>query len=159
GGALAALSRLVGTEPFIRAVIPYTAADKFGPVRDKRLRAFQSAGAAEFVVSTVAGKGGEAARAALAGQSRRRGDAVRSGGIVQQRVAMEASLTDTVAALGGVVAIEPFIPPELHDERSAIIVDGRLNKSFQPVLGSGHLAFLSQRGLAGGSPVIVDISD
>lgn len=160
-GALGALAKLAGAEPFIRAVTPYVVADKLvlDASVDKRMPSLARSGSVDVVISTVAGKGGEAARAELARIAKPNSEAVAVAGIVQHRVSMSAASVGTVAALGGVVAVEPFVAPVLHDERAARIVDGQLNASFQPVLGTGHRAFLLANGFTALSPVIIDVTD
>ena len=140
------------SEPFIRAVTPYTAADK-------RLPGLRAAGRSDVVVTTVAGEAGAAARDAVARVSARRGTDVPVGRLVQQRVNLDAAALDALADHGGVVAIQPFTAPELHDERAAQIVAGKLDASFRPELGSGYRTFLLNRGFPSNSVVTVDITD
>jgi subtilisin-like proprotein convertase family protein len=152
GAALAELAALSTREAFLRAVTPYTAADK-------QLPGLPSRGRADIVVSTVAGEAGAAARAAIDRIADRRSAAVNVAGIVQQHIAVEGTAIAGLAELGGVVAIEPSVEPKLLDERAARIVAGQLNTSFQPVLGTGHLSYLLSHGFTNMSPVIVDITD
>lgn len=150
--ALSALADLSTRRAFIRAVTPYTAADKLLPGLSK-------AGRTQVVVSTVAAKAGEPARAAVRSVSVRLGAEVPVAGFVHQRVELDAAEIGRLAELGGVVAIERFVAPELLDERGSRIVDGALNGSFQPILGSGHEDFLLANGFTNSSPVIIDITD
>lgn len=150
--ALSALARLFTRKPFIRAVTPYTTADKLLPGLAK-------AGSTEVVVSTVAGRDGASARAAVREAALPRGAEKHVAGFVHQHVAIDAARISALAELGGVVAVEAFVAPELLDERSARIVDGALDGSFQPVLGTGHRTFLISKGFTTSSPVIIDITD
>ena len=127
--ALKALAALSTEQSFIRAVTPYTA-------EDKQLPGLARSGRTEIVVSTVAGQGGAAARTAVGAASVPTASNVAVAGIVQQRVAIEGADIAAIAALGGVVAIEPSDEPQLLDERAARIVDGQLNAGFQPTLGT-----------------------
>ena len=151
-GALAALTKLVEQERYVRAVVPYS------PLFKLRTGIARS-GAAEVVISTAAGKPGDAARAEIRRLATAKGDEVRIGGAIQQRFTVNASRITELAELGGVVAIEPFDEPKLLDERSAMIVANQLDGSFQPVLGTGYRQFLLNKGFTGISPVIVDITD
>jgi len=150
--ALAALSALPSRRSFIRAVIPYPAMAKLRP-------GLQKSGAASVVVSTVAGKAGDAARTMLARVSRPVGKPVKVAGIIQHRVSLDAGAIGELAEQGGVVAIEQFVAPKLLDERNSTILAGALNGSFQPVLGSGYLQYLQSKGFKSNSAVIVDITD
>ncbi len=150
--ALAALSKLVEGSGYVRAVVPYGAMFK--------LRAgIAKSGVAQVVISTAAGKAGASARAEIARLSSARGDQIPTGGTMQQRVTVDAGRITDLAELGGVVAIEPFVEPKLHDERSGIILAGQLNAGFQPVLGTGYRQFLLNHGFTNNSPVIVDVTD
>lgn len=149
---LAALAELPARHRFIRAIVPYTTTDKMLP-------GLSLSGLTEVVISTVAGKAGAAARAEIERVSTRRGEDVAVAGIVQQRVRLNGAGIGALAELGGVVAIEPDIPPTLLDERAGRILSGALDGSFQPVLGGGYRAYLINKGFAQQSPVIIDITD
>ena len=153
-GALAALSALAASEgkSFVRAVVPYGAMFKLRP-------GIAQSGITQVVVSTAAGKAGDTARAEIARLSTARGSQVPTGGTVQQRIQVDASRISDLAELGGVVAIEAFVEPKLHDERSGVILSGQLNSSFKPVLGTGYRQFLIDHGFTTVSPVIVDVTD
>ena len=151
-GALAALNQLATRRSFIRAVIP------FDPSAKKR-RGLHRAGEAQVVVSTVAGRAGNAARAEIARLSTPRAEATKVAGFVNQRVMVDAKNIDVIAELGGVVAIEPWVEPKLLDERAATIVAGRLDAGFSPVLGNGYKRFLQQNGFKANNPIVIDITD
>jgi subtilisin-like proprotein convertase family protein len=150
--ALAAVSQLAASRGYIRAVIPYTAAAKMLP-------GLQRAGSRKVVISTVAGKAGDASRAAIRGLSTPNGQAVPVAGIVQHRVTMDAARVGEVAELGGVVAIEPEVEPKLHDERNSMILANKLSGSFQPVFGTGYLQYLASKGFSTNSTLVIDITD
>ncbi len=150
--ALAALADLSTREAFIRATTPYTTADKTSPTLSR-------AGKVKAVVFTVAGAGGEAARADLAKASTRTREAVTVAGMVHHHVVLDGSAVDGLAGNGGVVAIEPSAEPQLLDERAAQIVAGNLTGGFQPVLGTGYRQFLLDRGFATSSTITIDITD
>jgi subtilisin-like proprotein convertase family protein len=155
-GDNASLSRLAALstrQPFVRAVTPYTAADKLLP-------GLARAGRAEVVVSTVDGAAGAAARTALSQASTPRGAEVPipTAGVVQQRVSLDASALAGLADRAGVVAIEPFATPRLLDERAAQIVAGNLNAGFQPLLTPNYRSVLSRLGLTHNLTTI-DITD
>lgn len=151
-GSLSRLAQLAGTQPFIRAVTPYGASDKLLP-------GLARGGSTEVVVSTVAGKAGDAARAALAAVATPAGDAVPVAGVVQHRVTLDAADLGGIAALGGVVAVEPFVDPKLLDERATLIIADRLDGSFQPVLGGGYRGYLLGKGFSTALGPVIDITD
>ncbi len=149
--AIASLGGLVD-KGFVRAVMPYGAALK--------LRAgLAQSGETQVVITTAAGAAGDAARAEIARVSKPLGSLVPTGGTAHQRVQLDAGKVNELAELGGVVAIEPFVEPKLHDERSATIVAGRLNRFFQPLLGTGYRKYLIDHGFPAISNVIIDITD
>jgi subtilisin-like proprotein convertase family protein len=150
--ALDQLADLSTRAPFIRAITPFTA-------EDKQLPGLHHLGRTEIVVSTVAGDAGASARADVRSVSERLGDEVPVAGIVQQRIELDGAHIKRLAQLGGVVAIEPFVAPTLLDERAALIVAGRLNASFQPVLGAGYRSYLIGQGFPSLSPIVIDITD
>jgi subtilisin-like proprotein convertase family protein len=153
-GALAALSGLAASEgkSFVRAVVPYGAMFKLRP-------GIAQSGVTQVVVSTAAGKAGATARADIARLSTARGTLVPTAGTVQQRIQIDAGKISDLAELGGVVAIEAFVEPKLHDERSGVILSGQLDSNFKPVLGTGYRQYLINHGFPTVSPVIVDVTD
>jgi subtilisin-like proprotein convertase family protein len=150
--ALRTVAGLATSTRFVRAVTPYTAADK-------QLPGLRRAGAQRVVVETVAGPAGDAARTAVAAASAPTRDRLRVAGFVQQPVSLDPAKIQTLAALGGVVSVEPDVTPVLLDERAAQIVAGNLNASFQPLLGTGYLKYLSGRDFATDPTGVIDITD
>lgn len=152
GGALAKLADLSTKQGFIRAVTPYTP-------QDKQLPGLDRTGKSEVVITTVAGDAGASARAAVDRNSSALGSRVPVARLVQQRVALDGGRLDALAALGGVVSIEPIHKPKLLDERASQIVAGNLNTAFQPLLGAGYRSYLVNKGFSTNSGVTVDITD
>src|SRR4051794_4010337 len=150
--ALRTVAGLATSTRFVRAVTPYTAADK-------QLPGLRRAGAQRVVVETAAGPAGDAARAAVAAASAPTRDRLRVAGFLQQPVSLDAARLPALAALGGVVSVEPDVKPVLLDERAAQIVAGSLNASFQPLLGSGYRSELSGRDFATDPTGVIDITD
>ena len=133
---------------------PFTAADKTAPGID-------GSGTANVAVETLAGapggrRPGPAAlrrRAPRPGRLRRHRDPVRS-----------RSTPATVAALAAdpaVVSVEPWVAPELLDERAAQIVAANLNGAGTAPTGPGYLALPQRPGLPehAAAPSSLDITD
>jgi subtilisin-like proprotein convertase family protein len=134
GAEVARLAGLVGTDTAVRAVTPVRAGDK---VDD----GLTSGGVRTVAVQTVAGEpGAEARRDALtAGPSVLSESAV--GELRTQFVRIDGAAAAAIAEDPGVVAIIPWSPPRLLDERAARIVGGNLLSS-----GPGYLEWLTGEG-------------
>lgn len=134
GAEVARLAGLVGTDTAVRAVAPVRVGDKVD-------HALTSGGVHTVAVQTVAGEpGAEARRDALAaGPSVRSESAV--GELRTQFVRIDGGAAAAIAEDPGVVAIIPWSPPRLLDERAARIVGGNLLSS-----GPGYLEWLTGEG-------------
>ena len=64
---------------------------------------------------------------------------------------------DALAAIEGVLRVEPYFEARMHDERSSQILAGNYNLSYQPT-GPGYATWLTQRGV-NGSGVTVEMVD
>ena len=133
--SLAALGR---QDEAVRAVTPFTAADKTAPGID-------NSGTVKVAVETLAGDAGAAARGTL-----RAGDELRApaayGGTVTLFAAVDAAEVPGLSADPAVVSVEPWVEPELLDERAAQIVAANLNGAGTQPTGPGYLAFLNSQG-------------
>ncbi len=136
----------------VRGVTPFTAAEKTAPGID-------SAGTVKVAVETLAGAPGAGARKVLAGGEELRAHAV-YGGTVTEFAALHADDVDALAADPGVVSVEPWIEPELLDERAAAIVAGRVNAGGTTLSPPNYLSFLTTNGFpASLAPDTIDITD
>ena len=82
------------------------------------------------------------------------------GGTVTKFAALEAADVEALADDPGVVSIEPWVEPELLDERAAWIVAGRVNSGGTTLTPPNYLSFLSANGFpAGFAPDTIDITD
>ena len=136
----------------VRALTPFTAADKTAP-------GIAGSGTAKVAVETVAGAPGAAARATLAAGDELRPEAA-FGGTITRFAAIDSGRVDELAADPGVVSVEPWVAPKLLDERAAEIVRGRLTAGGTQPVGPGYLAFLNAQGFPTTLlPFTVDITD
>ena len=149
----AAVSALAA-EDEVRAVTPFTAAEKTAP-------GIESSGTVEVAVETIAGAPGAAARKVLA-----EGDELRAhaafGGTVTKFAALDAAQVDALSTDPGVVSIEPWVEPQLFDERAALIVAGRVNSAGTSTLTGvpNYLGFLRGNGFSTDfAPGTIDITD
>ncbi len=152
-GAQSAAVSALAAEDEVRAVTPFTAADKTSPGID-------SSGTVEVAVETIAGAPGAAARKVLAGGEELRPH-VALGGTVTKFAALNAADVDALSADPGVVSVEPWIEPQLLDERAASIVAGRVTPDGTTLTGApNYLGYLEGNGfstdlLSG----VIDITD
>ncbi len=133
---LAAVANLAADEASaVRAATALTAADKVaagtGSVGDG------------IAVETVAGAVGAGTRSALT-----RGGELRPPSRVGATVTVFVDGADpaALAADDAVVAVEPYVEPELLDERAAQIVAGNLSPAGTVPTGPGYLSFLNSSG-------------
>ena len=146
----AAVSALAGDDA-VRAVTPFTAADKTDP-------GVPGSGTVKVTVQTLAGPAGAAARRVLAEGKPLEGDAAYDA-TVTTSVAIDSDRIPSLAADPAVVDIEPWVAPQLLDERAAQIVAARLTGGATPT-APGYLAFLNQQGFQTTTqPFVVDITD
>jgi subtilisin-like proprotein convertase family protein/subtilisin family serine protease len=113
GDAVERLAALQGSDPAVRAVTALTAADK---LQDR------TSASGVFAVTTVAGAAGADARA----ESGTEDAPIRLGALRSDRLALSPAEVARLAEGPGVVAVEAYAAPELHDERGAQIVAGNL---------------------------------
>ncbi len=139
----------------VRAVVPVQAEDKVAPA----LAGAPATGRQRLEVATVAGTPGAAARSTLGSLSRPLRPAVTIDAITHQQVDADPGAVARLAALGGVVSVAPYQRPALRDERASTIVAGLLSPTFQPVFGTGHLAWLTAKGFGATPAHVVDITD
>ena len=72
------------------------------------------------------------------------------------RVKVRSRQLQEIAKLSGVVWIEPWSEPVLHDEKQGLILAGKLTGTESP---SSYLAWLQSKGLASTPDFLVDVSD
>ena len=137
GAQSRALAALAGAGE-VRAVTPFTAAAKAAPGID-------STGTVEVAVETIAGAPGAAAHKVLAEGEELRAHAA-YGGTVTKFAALDADDLGALAADPGVVSVEPWVEPELLDERAAAIVAGRVNPGGTTLSPPNYLSFLTSNG-------------
>ena len=146
----AAVSALAGDDA-VRAVTPFTAADKTDP-------GVPASGTVKVAVQTLAGPAGEPARHVLAEGKSLEGDAAYDS-TVTTSVAIDSGRIPSLAADPAVVDIEPWVTPKLLDERAAQIVASKLTGGTTPT-GPGYLAFLTNNGFPTTvQNSVIDISD
>jgi subtilisin-like proprotein convertase family protein len=142
----------LATAHSVRAVVPFTAANKTAP-------GTAPSGTVKVAVGTVAGAPGAAARDLLATGERLNG-ASAVGGTVTEFVAIDAARVAELSHDPGVVSVEPWVEPELFDERAASIVAGRINAAGSAPTAPGYLAYLNAKGFPGGlQGDMIDITD
>ncbi len=147
----ASLAALARKDEAVRAVTPFTAADKTDP-------GVAGSGTAKVTVQTLAGSPGEAVRQSLASGKPLEGDYA-YGATVTTSVAIDASRIAALGADPAVVSIEPWVTPKLLDERAAQIVAAKLTGGTSPT-GPGYLAFLNGQGFPSTlQSFVVDITD
>ncbi len=151
GDQAAAVAELDGA-PGVRAVTRFTATDKTAP-------GIASSGTAAVAVQTLAGAPGAAARGLIAEGERLRGPAVHAG-TVTEFAAIDPADVAELAHDPAVVSVEPWVEPELLDERAASIVAGKVNAAGSTLSGPGYLSYLNNSGFPGGlQNDTVDITD
>jgi subtilase family protein len=87
------------------------------------------------------------------------GDAYRVLGFTNLRARVEVGRIAQIAALAGVVNIEPWSPPQLFDERAAQIIAAQLSDDGKEARGPGYMQWLSSRGFASRFNFAIDVSD
>lgn len=86
-------------------------------------------------------------------------DAYRVLGFTNLRLRINASKLSDLAALPGVVTIEPWNAPRLFDERASQIVAGQLNADRTAPGGPGYMAWLASHGFSSRFDFAIDVSD
>ncbi|MEX0744392.1 MAG: S8 family serine peptidase [Phycisphaeraceae bacterium] len=149
--ALKRAAALHGEEPALRAVTRYEPNDKLAPQ-------IANGGRVTVAVQTVSGETGAQARGrvAAAGAEIRADSSV--AGLRTQFVRLDRGDLDALVADAGVVAVEPYSPPRLLDERAEQIVAGNLTGSVPS--GPGYLSWLAGKGFDGTLfPFAIDVTD
>jgi hypothetical protein len=75
------------------------------------------------------------------------------------RMRIDASRLADLAALPGVVNIEPWTPPQLFDERASQIDAGQLTPDGTAPRGPGYAAWLAAHGFSSNFNFAIDVSD
>ena len=132
---LVALSALAGSDPAIRAVVGYTAADKLGA-------GVRQDGRQRLAVQTLSGPVGAPARTRAADLGRELPQTSAVGPYRTQYVELGGAEAAALAEDPGVISILAAPEPELYDERQDQILVGALTGP-DPLLpsGPGYLAF------------------
>jgi subtilisin-like proprotein convertase family protein len=145
------LGQLAGRDAAVRAAIPLDPEDKLDVGVD-------TTGLQSVALQTLSGSAGDAARAAVdrLGRRLRPPSAVRS--LRTQFVRLDGADIAVLAANPSVVAIEPYVVPELRDERAAQIVAGNLTGTSPS--GPGYLSFLAGEGFGSATfDFAIDVTD
>ena len=138
--------------PEVRAITAFGAGDKIEP-------GIASTGSVEVAVETLDGAPGAEAREVLSGADELRGPA-RFAGTTAQFVTIDVAAAQALAQDPGVVAIEPWVDPELLDERAASIVAGRVNAAGDTLSAANYFGFLTSQGFPTTTlPDVIDITD
>ncbi len=87
------------------------------------------------------------------------GDAYEVLNFINLKLRVEASKVAMLAALDGVVNVEPWSPPRLFDERAGQIVASNLSNDGKGALGPGYLTWLTNRGFAAPADFAIDVTD
>jgi subtilisin-like proprotein convertase family protein len=152
-GSEAELS-LAGSDPAVRGVVEYTAADKLGV-------GVRRSGVQRLAVQTLSGGAGEAARAQVDAAGRAVQGTSAVGPYRTQYAELDSGLARELASDPGVVSVQAAPEPELLDEVQDQILAGALGTG-DPLVptGPGYLAFIDGLGLGSGTfPFVVDVTD
>jgi hypothetical protein len=152
-GELGELSGLAVSDPAVRAVVGYTAADKLGT-------GLEQSGHQRVAVQTLSGGEGSAARTRV--------DELDTGSVTSavgpfrtQYVELDATEARALAVDPGVISIQSAPDPKLQDEIQDQILAGAVTGTANLVpTGPGYLAFVDGLGLGTDTfPFTVDVSD
>jgi subtilisin family serine protease len=151
---LAAVSALVDSDPAVRVLVEFTAADKLGA-------GVRQDGRQRLAVQTLSGADGSRVRGRVAdlGRGLRGRSAV--GPFRTQYVELDAAEAAALADDPGVVSIQLAPEPELYDEIADQVVAGALTGS-DPLVPSGPGYLASHEALGLGTapfPFVVDVTD
>ena len=136
----------------VRAITAFGAGEKTEP-------GVASTGSVAVAVEIIDGPPGAAARGTLAGADELRGPA-RFDGTTAEFVTVGAATAQALAHDPGVVAIEPWVEPQLLDERAASIVAGRVNAAGDTLSAANYFGFLNSQGFPTTTlPDVIDITD
>ena len=151
---LAAVGALVGADAAVRAVVPFTAADKLGA-------GVRSEGRQRLAVQSLSGGDGSPARGRVDDIGRKLHGTSAVGPFRTQYVELDAADAAALARDPGVISIQPAPEPQLSDEVADQIVAGALSGP-NPLVptGPGYLAFYDALGLGTGTfPFVIDVTD
>ena len=151
---LAAVGALVGADAAVRAVVPFTAADKLGA-------GVRSEGRQRLAVQSLSGDDGSPARGRVDDIGRKLHGTSAVGPFRTQYVDLDAADAAALARDPGVISIQPAPEPQLSDEVADQIVAGALSGP-NPLVptGPGYLAFYDALGLGTGTfPFVIDVTD
>ncbi len=151
---LAAVGALVGADAAVRAVVPFTAADKLGA-------GVRSEGRQRLAVQSLSGDDGSPARGRVDDIGRKLHGTSAVGPFRTQYVELDAADAAALARDPGVISIQPAPEPQLSDEVADQIVAGALSGP-NPLVptGPGYLAFYDALGLGTGTfPFVIDVTD
>ena len=151
---LAAVGALIGADAAVRAVVPFTAADKLGA-------GVRSEGRQRLAVQSLSGDDGSPARGRVDDIGRKLHGTSAVGPFRTQYVELDAADAAALARDPGVISIQPAPEPQLSDEVADQIVAGALSGP-NPLIptGPGYLAFYDALGLGTGTfPFVIDVTD
>ena len=151
---LAAVGALVGADAAVRAVVPFTAADKLGA-------GVRTEGRQRLAVQSLSGGDGSPARSRVDDLGRELHGTSAVGPFRTQYVELDAADAAALARDPGVISIQPAPEPRLRDEVADQIVAGALSGP-DPLVptGPGYLAFYNALGLGTGTfPFVIDVTD
>ncbi|MEX0992837.1 MAG: S8 family serine peptidase, partial [Solirubrobacterales bacterium] len=151
GPQLRAVAGLPGSDPAVRAAVPYRASDKL-------LSGTGNAGRVRVTIQTVSGSDGAAARRSIERAARELRQESTLGSTTTQFVALDGRALTVLAGDPSVVSIGPYVAPHLRDERAAQIVAGNLTANVPS--GTGYLSWLTGQGFDGSQlPFAIDVTD
>ena len=151
---LAVVGALVGADAAVRAVVPFTAADKLAA-------GVRSEGRQRLAVQSLSGGDGSPARGRVDDIGRTLHGTSAVGPFRTQYVELDAADAAALALDPGVISIQPAPEPQLSDEVADQIVAGALSGP-NPLVptGPGYLAFYDALGLGTGTfPFVIDVTD
>ena len=137
----------------MRGIVSFDADDKSpaGVARGETVKA---------AVETLSGSDGAAARAQTEAAGANATRQLTVGETTVQFVEIGSSALTALAASPEVVSVEPYVVPELLDERAARIVAGSLNAAGTVPTGPGYFGFLTSQGFPSSlMNFTVDITD
>ena len=123
----------------MRGIVSFDAQDKTTP-------GLARGGTVKAAVETLSGSDGAAARAQIEAAGRKLRGNSSVGETTVQFVEIGSDDLNALATSPDVVSVEPYVVPELLDERAAQIVAGNLNAAGTAPTGPGYLGFLSTQG-------------
>ncbi|HJQ22457.1 MAG TPA: S8 family serine peptidase [Blastocatellia bacterium] len=162
--ATASLMRAAAHEQFVQWEGPFADDYKIHPRLKEMMREQADAVVNIAVQIATDANAQDAATAADVKAARRLASAVRLDAhpvlnFINMRLTVSASKITELAALAGVVNIEPWSEPQLFDERAAQVVAGQLASDFKAPTGPGYMNWLQAHGFTSRFNFVIDVTD